>query len=132
MQIPKAARRKARELIDSALDAKGRPDASKSVAVADLLVKSAPRHALQILKEYTRLIRLASARHHAVIESAVPLYASTRASILQSLQKRDGGEVTLETRVDSAHIGGVRIRLGSEVWDGTVRSRIQNLSASIS
>ena len=77
MQIPKAARRKARELFDSALDAKGRPDASKSVAVADLLVKSAPRHALQILKEYTRLIRLASARHHAVIESAVPLYAST-------------------------------------------------------
>ena len=67
-----------------------------------------------------------------MIESAVPLYASTRASILQSLQKRDGGEVTLETRVDSAHIGGVRIRLGSEVWDGTVRSRIQNLSASIS
>ena len=132
MQIPKAARRKARELFDSALDATGRPDASRSVAIADLLVKSAPRHALQILKEYTRLTRLAVARHHAVIESAVPLDDSTRVSILQSLEQRDGGEVTLETKVDPIHIGGARIRLGSEVWDATVRSRIQNLSASIS
>ncbi len=132
MQIPKAARRKARELFDSALDAKGRPDASRTVAVADLLVKSAPRHALQILKEYTRLIRLAASRHHAVIESAIPLDALTRASILRSLQRRDGGEVTLETKVDPSLIGGARIRLGSEVWDGTVRSRIQKLSSSIS
>ena len=67
-----------------------------------------------------------------MIESAVPLDDSTRVSILQSLRQRDGGDVTLETKVDPAHIGGARIRLGSEVWDATVRSRIQNLSASIS
>ena len=132
MQIPKEARRKARELFDDALDASGRPDAAKTVALADLVLQSAPRHTLQILKEYTRLIRLASAKHQAVIESAVPLDESIRDAILKSLQERDGGEVTLETRVDPALIGGARIRLGSEVWDATVRSRIENLSASIS
>lgn len=132
MQIPKDARRKARELFDAALDTSGRPDSVKTLAMADLLVKSAPRRTLQILKEYTRLIRLATAKHHAVIESATPLDETTRASILTSLQARDGGEVSLETKVNPSLLGGARIRLGSEVWDSTVSTRIQNLSASVS
>jgi F-type H+-transporting ATPase subunit delta len=129
MQIPKEARRKARELLDAALDATGRPDTSKALSIADLLVKSAPRHSLQILKEFTRLIRLESAKHHAVIESAAPVDDSTRASILKSLEKRDGGTVTLETKVDPSLIGGSRIRLGSEVWDATVVSRLNALAS---
>ncbi len=129
MQIPKEARRKARELFDAALDATGRPDSSKALSIADLLVKSAPRHSLQILKEFTRLIRLESAKHHAVIESAAPVDESTRAAIQKSLEKRDGGTVTLETKVDPSLIGGSRIRLGSEVWDATVVSRLKALAS---
>ncbi|MFZ0616175.1 MAG: F0F1 ATP synthase subunit delta [Chthoniobacterales bacterium] len=129
MQIPKEARRKARELFDAALDATGRPDTSKALSIADLLVKSAPRHSLQILKEFTRLIRLESAKHHAVIESAAPVDESTRAAIQKSLEKRDGGTVTLETKVDPSLIGGSRIRLGSEVWDATVVSRLNALAS---
>jgi F-type H+-transporting ATPase subunit delta len=129
MQIPKEARRKARELFDASLDATGRPDASKALSIADLLVKSAPRHSLQILKEFTRLIRLESAKHHAVIESAAPVDESTRAAIQKSLEKRDGGTVTLETKVDPSLIGGSRIRLGSEVWDATVVSRLNALAS---
>ncbi|MFZ0435809.1 MAG: F0F1 ATP synthase subunit delta [Chthoniobacterales bacterium] len=129
MQIPKEARRMARELFDASLDASGRPDTSKALSIADLLVKSAPRHSLQILKEFTRLIRLESAKHHAVIESAAPVDDSTRAAILKSLEKRDGGTVTLETKVDPSLIGGSRIRLGSEVWDATVVSRLNALAS---
>ncbi len=127
MQIPKIARRKARELFDASVDASGRPEFSKAISVADVLIKASPRHTLQILKEYTRLIRLAAAKHHAVIESAIPLDAATRDSIHKSLQQRDGGEVSLECKVDASLIGGSRIRLGSEVWDATVLSRIEHL-----
>lgn len=129
MQIPKEARRQARELFEAALDASGRPDASKALSIADVVIKSAPRHSLQILKEFTRLIRLELAKHHAVIESAVSIDESTRASILKSLEARDGGAVTLETRIDSSLIGGSRIRLGSEVWDATVASRLNALAS---
>jgi F-type H+-transporting ATPase subunit delta len=131
MQIPKDARRKARALFDEALDASGRPDAVKTRDVADRLIKSAPRRTLQILKEYTRLIRLAIEKHHAVIESAAPLAELTQASILKSLQERDGGEISLQTKVNPSLIGGTRIRLGSEVWDATLFTRIQNLNATI-
>jgi len=129
MQIPKEARRKARELFDAALDASGRPDAAKSLKIADLVVKSAPRHAVQILKEYTRLIRLELSKHHVVIESASPVDEATRTVILKSLEKRDGGNITHETRVDPSLIGGSRIRLGSEVWDATVASRLSALAS---
>ena len=128
MQIPKEARRQARELFDSALDAYERPDRERVLRIADLLVKSAPRHALQILKEFARLVRLESAKHHALIESAVEIDASSREAIVASLRKLDGGEVTVETRVDPSLIGGSRIRLGSEVWDASVRSRLAALS----
>jgi F-type H+-transporting ATPase subunit delta len=128
MQIPKEARRKARELFDATLDGSGRPDAAKTLSVADLLVKSAPRHALQILKEFTRLVRLERAKHHAVIESATAIDDSAREAIVKSLRARDGGEVTVETKVDPSLIGGARIRLGSEVWDTSVRSRLASLS----
>ncbi|NBZ95883.1 MAG: hypothetical protein EBR40_05575 [Proteobacteria bacterium] len=128
MQIPKEARRKARELFDATLDGSGRPDASRTLSIADLLVKSAPRHTLQILREFTRLVRLESAKHHAVIESAAAIDESAREAIVKSLRARDGGEVTVETKVDPSLIGGARIRLGSEVWDTSVRSRLATLS----
>jgi len=131
MQIPKEARRKARELFDATLDHSGRPDAAKTLALTDLLVKAAPRHTLQILKEFTRLIRLEMAKHHATIESAVALDDVSYRAIVHTLQQRDGGEITFETKVDTALIGGARIRLGSEVWDASVRSRLQNLSQSL-
>lgn len=128
MQIPKEARRKARELFDATLDGSGRPDAARTLSVADLLVKSAPRHTLQILREFTRLARLESAKHHAVIESAAAIDEGAREAIVKSLRARDGGEVTVETKVDPSLIGGARIRLGSEVWDTSVRSRLATLS----
>jgi len=128
MQIPKEARRKARELFDASLDGSGRPDAARTLSIADLLVKSAPRHTLQILREFTRLVRLESAKHHAVIESAAAIDESAREAIVKSLRARDGGEVTVETKVDPSLIGGARIRLGSEVWDTSVRSRLATLS----
>jgi len=128
MQIPKEARRKARELFDATLDGSGRPDAARTLSVADLLVKSAPRHTLQILREFTRLVRLESAKHHAVIESAAAIDEGAREAIFKSLRARDGGEVTVETKVDPSLIGGARIRLGSEVWDTSVRSRLATLS----
>ena len=132
MQIPKAARKSARELFDSALGEDGRPDPTKALAVADLLIKAAPRHSVQILKEFTRLVRLETARHHAVIESATPVEETTLVSLRASLSRRDGGEVTVETKVTPSLIGGTKIRLGSQVWDATVLARLLSLKSALS
>jgi len=129
MQIPKDAKLKARELFESSLDDSGRPDSAKALSIADLVVKAAPRHSIQILREFVRLIRLETAKHHAMIESAATLDEGTRDSILKSLKARDGGTVTVEVKVDPSLIGGSRIRLGSEVWDASVLSRLASLNS---
>jgi F-type H+-transporting ATPase subunit delta len=129
MQIPKDAKLKARELFESSLDDSGRPDSAKALSIADLVVKAAPRHSIQILREFARLIRLETAKHHVVIESATMLEQGTQDSILKTLQDRDGGAVTVEVKVDPALIGGARIRLGSEVWDASVLSRLLALNS---
>jgi F-type H+-transporting ATPase subunit delta len=129
MQIPKEAKRQARELFESSLDGTGRPDNGKVLSIADLVTKAAPRHSVQILREFARLIRLETAKHHAVIESATTLDEGTRDSILKSLQARDGGSVTVEVKVDPSLIGGARIRLGSEVWDASILSRLAALNS---
>jgi F-type H+-transporting ATPase subunit delta len=129
MQIPKEARKKARELFEAALGADRRVDSAKALSVADLVVKAAPRHAVQILKEFSRLVRLELASHHAVIETAVPLDESSKQAIFASLLRRDGGTVTAQAKVDPELIGGARIRLGSEVWDSSVRTRLQALDS---
>jgi F-type H+-transporting ATPase subunit delta len=129
MQIPKEARKKARELFESALGADGRVDSAKALSIADLVVKAAPRHAVQILKEFSRLVRLELASHHAVIETAVPLDEAAKQAVFSSLLRRDGGTVTVQAKVDPSLIGGARIRLGSEVWDASVRTRLQALES---
>ena len=129
MQIPKEARRKSRDLFESALDSSGRPDPARALSIADLVVKAAPRHSVQILKEFARLIRLESEKHHAVIETASPLDEVTRNQILQTLLKRDGGSISVELKVTPSLIGGARIRLGSEVWDGTILTRLSALAS---
>ena len=129
MQIPKEARKKAWELFESSLDANRRVDPAKAISVADLVVKAAPRHALQILKEFSRLVRLELAKHHAVVETAVPLDEASKQAVFTSLLRRAGGTITVQTKVDPALIGGARIRLGSEVWDATVRTRLHVLAS---
>jgi len=117
------------ELFEESLDSNRRVDAAKALSAADVLIKAAPRHTLQILKEFSRLVRLELSRHHAVVETAAPMDDASKQAIFTSLLRRDGGTITVQTKVDPSLIGGAKIRLGSEVWDASVRTRLQALAS---
>lgn len=125
MKIPREAQRHARRLFDASF-IEGRLDAKRSLAVADALVATRPRHGFQILKEFARLVRLELQKHTAIIESAVALDEVSKKAISDVLRKRDP-QVEVSTTINQSLIGGTRIRLGSDVWDGTVLSRLQCL-----
>jgi len=59
--------------------------------------------------------------------SAVPLDADQRAALARELGRVTGRQVELTTRVDSALLGGVEVRLEGRVYDGSVRSRLRAL-----
>jgi F-type H+-transporting ATPase subunit delta len=107
----------------------GRLDADRIRRIATEITDRKPRFYVQMLKFLTRLARLEAAQHHAIIESATPLADSIRAEITSSLVARFG-EITAEFHSNPELIGGLRVRLGSNVWDGSIQSRLESLKQS--
>ena len=117
------ARRQARELFAISI-VNGRLDTSRLNSVFDEVAEKKPRNYMPILKELTRLVRLEVASHHAVIESATPLEPA-RAREYEAGLKSRFGELTTEFRENPALIGGLRVQIGSDVWDGSIQARLE-------
>lgn len=129
MKLSREARRQSRELFDLTI-VDGRLDVVRLRSIFDELAKKQPRSYLQILKELTRLVRLELARHHAVIESATPLETTQSQDFERSLRNQFG-EITTEFRQNPELIGGVRVQIGSDVWDGSVQARLEALKQQL-
>jgi len=126
MKINKEVRQISREMLRASFT-DGQLDRGKIGSLTQSLIEKRPRHYLDILHYYKRLLRLEIEKRHAKIESATQLASQVAVNIVDRLKKKYGGDLTTEFVVDSALLGGVRIRVGSDVWDGTVRSRLQRL-----
>jgi F-type H+-transporting ATPase subunit delta len=130
MKISREARRMARELYGFSL-ANGRLDANRVSEISQRLVTEKPRGYLQALKELSRLVRLELERRHAIVESAQPLDETSAANIVQTLKSNFGSDITTEFRTSPALLGGLRVKLGSDVWDGSVNSRLAAFSQQL-
>lgn len=128
MKSPREARKTARSLFRSCLS-DGKLDASRVRAVTDTLATEKPRGYLAILQVFSRLVRLELERRHAVIESAAPLTESEMNNLRADLTRTHGDDLTFDTAVRPELIGGLRVRVGSDVWDGSVRARLEALPA---
>jgi F-type H+-transporting ATPase subunit delta len=130
MKISKEARRMARELFRFSL-VDGRLNASRVSDISERLVAQKPRAYLQILKELSRLVRLELDRRHAVIESPALLDEASATNIANMLKQNFGSDITTEFRTSPDLLGGLRVKLGSDVWDGSIRSRLAALSQQL-
>ena len=99
--------------------------------VARRLASSRRRGSIAMLSEFQRLVRLDSNRHTAVVESAAPLTETFRANIQADLARRYGRGMEASFTENPALIAGVRIKVGSDVYDGTVRARLAALEARL-
>ena len=130
MKTSREAKRIARGLFDLAKP-KGQLDRARISTISDTLVAEKPRAYLQILNEFTRLVRLEVTSRHATISSAVPLDAVVTASLEKQLRSQFGADITTEFLTQPELIGGLRIHFGSDVWDGTIRARLETLRDAI-
>lgn len=120
----------ARELFRFSL-VDGRLNASRVSDISERLVAQKPRAYLQILKELSRLVRLELDRRHAVIESPALLDEASATNIANMLKQNFGSDITTEFRTSPDLLGGLRVKLGSDVWDGSIRSRLAALSQQL-
>lgn len=128
MKSPREARKNARSLFRACL-ADGVLDPARVRTVADTIAAGKPRGHLAILSSFARLVRLELQRRHVVIESAAPLTESEMSGLRADLVRTHGSDLTFDTGVRPDLIGGLRVRVGSDVWDGSVRARLAALPA---
>jgi F-type H+-transporting ATPase subunit delta len=63
-------------------------------------------------------------RHQAVVESAMPLPPDLRTSVEARVARMYGPGVSTSFADNPALIGGMRVKIGSDVYDGSVRSAL--------
>lgn len=130
MKITKEARQLGRQLLRLSFS-EGKPDRAKVHSLVHSVLTEKPRHYLAGLEAFQRLLRLELAKRHAVIESAAPLSPSTAETILSSLRQKYGADLTTEFQVNPDLIGGMRVKIGSDVYDGSVRNRLARLQEQL-
>ena len=130
MKINKEIRQLSRNLLRASFT-DGHLDRGKITSVLQSLIAKKPRRYLDILQYYKRLVRLEIEKRHARIESSTEVSPETGARIVENLKKKRGRDLTTEFVVNPQLLGGVRIRVGSDVWDGSVRNRLERLQKQL-
>ena len=109
----------------------GTLDEARALNVAIRLAKSGRRGSLPVLTEFLRLVRLDEARRTAIVESAEPLASEVRDDVSARLERTYGASVKPTFQVNPALLGGMRIKVGSDVYDGSVRARLAALQSRL-
>ena len=126
MKASKQARNEATQLFRSCL-VNGLLDEERARRTLQQIVATRPRGFLGILSHIRRLEKLDSGRHMAKVESAKVLAPELQASVKAGLSHIYGPGVTISFAENPSLIGGMRIQVGSDVYDGSVRSRLAAL-----
>ncbi len=130
MKVTKEIRQFSRQLMRASFT-DGQLDRGKIGSLVDSLISRKPRRYLDVLENYKRLLRLEVEKRSATIESASELAPEASANILEHLKRKYGQDLTVEFAVNPELLGGMRIRVGSDVWDGTVRNRLERLQRQL-
>ena len=102
-------------------------DEDRTRQVVKRIIESKRRGDLALLSNFRRLVKLEHVRHTAEVESAVPVPADLRASIQAGLARAYGPGISASFVHNSELIGGMRIKVGNDVYDGSVRARLAAL-----
>jgi F-type H+-transporting ATPase subunit delta len=130
MKVTKRVRRTARQLWRLCL-VDGRLDEARVRMIADRLAHSRRRGALAVLSDFQRMVRLDRDRRTAVVESATPLSDDTRSGVQAGLARVYGTGLAASFQENPALIGGMRIKVGSDVYDGSVRARLAAIESRL-
>ena len=123
MKTNRRARREARRLYRACVVG-GLLDEGRARQVVERVAGARRRGSLPILSHFQRLVRLDRVRHQAVVESATPLPPDLRASVEAGVARVYGPGVSTSFADNPALIGGMRVKVGSDVYDGSVRSAL--------
>ena len=129
MKVSKQARREAKELFRDCI-VTGVLDENRIRNVVSKVAQLKPRGYIGILSHFQRLVKLEVERRTAKVESAAPLSPEVQADVKNKLGKLYGQGLNISFAQNPSLLGGLRIKVGSDVYDGSVQARLENLVES--
>ena len=130
MKISRQSKRDAKALLRGVLT-NGVLDENRLRQAVQFLVEKKPRGYFGLLSHLQHLVRLDQERRTARIETAAPINADLEASLKNTLTQRYGAGLNFSFHTNPTLLGGMRIRVGSDVYDGTVSGRLKQLEESL-
>ena len=129
MKTNKQAAREAKQLFRLCV-LNGLLDEGRVRYVVERVIQSHYRGYLLVLSHFRRLVKLDQERHTAEVESATTLPEDLRTSVQAGLEKLYGPRIDIHFAIRPSLIGGIRVKVGSDVYDGSVESELAALERS--
>lgn len=109
--------------------------ADSDAILANFVRTLAENRRLALLPEVSRLFDLAKSQEEgvqeAVVYSAFPIDDAQVAALLQQLEPRFGTRLTARVEVDPSLIGGVRVTVGDQMLDASVRGKLDAMAVAL-
>ena len=127
MKSSKQIRREARQLL-RLCRTNGSLDESRVRQVIKSILESKRRGHLALANQFEREVRLDQMKHSADVKSATPLSPELEGNVRSTLVQRYGPTIEPRFTQDPELIGGMRIRVGDDVYDGSIKARLAALA----
>ena len=131
MKIDRQSRQSAKRLFRACLRLDSSLDETRMRDVITRLVDEKPRGFIAIMNRLRQLIELSVEERSVLIESAAPL-PDNGASIFADVDRTYGTSSRQNITINPALLGGLRIRRGSNIWDGSIQGRLDRLEQALS
>lgn len=122
----------ARKLVELSLDPSGVPSEERVGAVLAALEENPPAQHRALLRQYARYLEVVVRRTEARVEYAGPEPRAAAEAIVATLSKAYGRTLTLRLENNESLLGGLRVRVGDDIYDSSVTTRLQELRKAAS
>ena len=130
MKVSKQARRDGKTLFNACC-VNGILDEAKIRQTVTLVIAQKPRGYVNTLTHLQRLVKLDIDRRTARVENAVESTPAQRAAIEAALAQKYGPGMNVTFSVNPALLGGVKVKAGSDIYDGSVAGRLAALNDTL-
>lgn len=129
MKISKQARRDGKSLFRACF-VNGQLDGARVRAAVAKVVEVKPRGYVGVLNQFQRLLKLHVESRQVRVENAVETSPDQMRGIEAGLARRYGPGLDIKYWINPALLGGLKIRVGSDVYDGSIQARLAALKES--
>jgi F-type H+-transporting ATPase subunit delta len=85
----------------------------------------------QMLETFQTVLRQRQGTEEASVVSATPLNDGQKTQLQQAFEKLTGKKIQAKYSQDPALLGGVQVRIGDTIYDGSLRNRLDQMRARL-